>query len=462
MKSTLEILQKHFDSSSIKTEKEDLENYGTDWTRYFNPNPVAIFFPKHIDEIQKIVLLANEHHFVLVPSGGRTGLSGAAVAKKEEVIVSFDKLNQIISYNELDQSITVEAGAITEEIQNFAKEKELLYPIDFASKGSSQIGGNIATNAGGVNVLKYGMTREWVLGMKVVTAKGEILEFNQGLIKNATGYDFRHLFIGSEGTLGFIVEATLKLTRAPKEKQVILFGIPNMEKVVKVMNTFRAELDLLAFEFFSDATVDYVMEHTHVGLPLAKRYPFYTIMEFESNNGKNTELVFSIYQKLYQKGWILDDIFGGDEQTIKHLWGYRENISSSISSFIPYKNDLSVRISNIHSFLSETEDIVKNNYPDFIVLWYGHIADGNLHLNILKPNKLSVKEFEEKCKKVNLLIFEIVKKYKGSISAEHGVGLLKKDYLEYSRSKEEIEYMKLIKNIFDPNNIMNRGKVFDT
>ncbi len=202
------------------------------------------------------------------------------------------------------------------------------------------------------------------------------------------------------------------------------------------------------------------MEHTNVNSPLPKRYPFYTLMEFESNDGKNTKKVFSIYQQLFQKGWILDDAFASDEDTMKHLWSYRENISSSISFFTPYKNDVSVTISNIKDFLLETENIVLKHYPDFKVLWYGHIADGNLHLNILKPENISLEIFEEKCKEVNTLIFEIVQKYKGSISAEHGVGLLKKEYLHYTKSKVEIEYMKKIKKIFDPNGVMNQGKLF--
>ncbi len=456
-----DILFQHLPSEIISTEKQDLENYGRDWTQYYHPNPSAILFPRNIKEVQQIVLLANEYKFSVVPSGGRTGLSGGAVAKKKEVVLSLEKMNKIISFHEADQILHVEAGVITETIQNFAKEKNLLYPVDFASKGSSQIGGNIATNAGGIHVVKYGLTRDWVLGLKVITGKGEILDLNKGLIKNATGYDFRHLFIGSEGTLGIIVEASLKLTRSPKNKKVILFGIPDMEKVVSVMNAFRKELDFLAFEFFSDNTVDYVMEHTQVKTPLPKRYPFYIILEFESDEGKNTEIVFSLYQKLYQKEWILDDAFAKDETSIKHLWGYRENISVSISSCVPYKNDLSVRISNISNFLKDVDEIVKSNYPRFIVLWYGHIADGNLHLNILKPEELSISDFETACKKINPFIFEMVKKYEGSISAEHGVGLLKKEYLQYSKSEEEINYMKQIKKIFDPNGILNPGKLLD-
>ncbi len=461
MSSILEILKNNFDASFFKTSKEDLLKYGKDWTNFIPPNPLIIIFPKTIFDVQKIVQLANEHHFVLVPSGGRTGLSAGAVAAQNEVVVSMDKMDKILSFNELEQTIQVEAGVITENIKKIAEENNLIFPIDFASKGSSQIGGNIATNAGGIQVVKYGLIRNWVTGLKVVTGRGEILELNQGLIKNATGYDLRHLFIGSEGTLGFIVEATLQFISPPKNKQVILFGHPNIEAVIKTMSTFRKKIDFLAFEFFSDSCVDYVMEHTQVDTPLPQRFPYYSILEFESNDGKNNDIVFQLYQELYQEKIILDDAFGSDSISIKKIWGYRENISASISSFSPYKNDLSVTISNIHLFLLEIEKVVVNHYPLFKILWYGHIADGNLHLNIIKSNDISISEFEKKCKEVNILIFEIVQKYKGSISAEHGVGLLKKSYLEYSKSQEEIFYMKMIKNIFDPNHIMNKGKIFD-
>ncbi len=456
----LKILEDNLPSEIIRKEKEDLEIYGTDWTRYFNPNPTAVLFPRNIEEVQQIILLANQFEFVIVPSGGRTGLSGGAVASNQEVVLSLDKMDRIIEWNELDRTLKVQAGIITEKIHEFAKNKNLLFPIDFASKGSSRIGGNIATNAGGINVVKYGMMREWITGLKVVTGKGDILDLNQGLIKNASGYDLRHLFIGSEGTLGCVVEADLKLTRCPQALQVIVFGIPDMEKVVSVMNAFREKIDFSAFEFFSDNTVDYVMEHTDVKTPLPRRHPFYVLMEFESEGGKNNEIVFDLYRKLYKEGWIEDDAFAGDAETMKHLWGYRENISASISSFTPYKNDLSVRISNIRPFLKEINRVVLEKYPEFDVLWYGHIADGNLHLNILKPADWDLEKFETNCKEVNSIIFKIVEKYKGSISAEHGVGLLKKEYLHYSKSQAEINYMKELKKVFDPKGIMNRGKIF--
>lgn len=336
----------------------------------------------------------------------------------------------------------------------------MLFPVDFASKGSSQIGGNIATNAGGIKVLRYGMMRDWVLGLTVVTGRGDILHLNKGLIKNATGYDLRHLFIGSEGTLGIVVEAELRLTRPPVEPQVVVFGIPDIHKVVMVMNAFRQKMDLLAFEFFSDAALSHVMEQMNLPAPLSSRHPYYVVMEFEALDGKNTEIVFDLYQKLYQKKWISDDVFGQDTEEMKRLWGYREHISSCITPRTPYKNDISVKVSKIPDFLQKINQVVTRHYPDFEIVWFGHIADGNLHLNILKPEGMPTSDFERKCQSVNDQVFAIVAECGGSISAEHGVGLLKRPYLHYSRPPHEIEYLRLIKQSFDPHHIMNPGKVF--
>ena len=200
-----------FDPSQIKTDAESLEHWGKDWTKHFAPAAAAIVFPKTTEQVQAIVLLANEHNVVLTPSGGRTGLSAGAVAANGEIVVSMDKMNQIGQFYPADRMVEIEAGVVTEQLQQFAESKNLYYPVDFASAGSSQMGGNIGTNAGGIKVIRYGMTREWIKGMKVVTGAGELLDLNRGLSKNATGYDFRHLFTGAEGTLGFIVVAQLQL-----------------------------------------------------------------------------------------------------------------------------------------------------------------------------------------------------------------------------------------------------------
>lgn len=224
----------------VLTDADSLNTYGKDWTKHFAPAPSAIVFPKTIEQVQAVVRWANTHKVALVPSGGRTGLSAAAVAANGEVVVSFDYMNQILDVNLTDRTAVCQPGVVTEHLQNVAEENGLYYPVDFASAGSSQIGGNIGTNAGGIKVIRYGMTRNWVAGMKVVTGKGDVLELNKDLIKNATGYDLRQLFIGAEGTLGFVVEATMRLDRAPKNLTAMVLGTADFDSIMPVLHAFGA------------------------------------------------------------------------------------------------------------------------------------------------------------------------------------------------------------------------------
>ncbi|MCW2268724.1 MULTISPECIES: FAD-binding oxidoreductase [Pseudomonas] len=442
------------------TDAASLEAYGKDWTKHFAPAPRAIVFPKSTEQVQAIVRWANQHKVALVPSGGRTGLSAAAVAANGEVVVSFDYMNQILAFDEFDRTVVCQPGVVTEQLQNFAEDKGLYYPVDFASAGSSQIGGNIGTNAGGIKVIRYGMTRNWVAGLKVVTGKGELLELNKDLIKNATGYDLRQLFIGAEGTLGFVVEATMRLDRAPNNLTAMVLGTPDFDSIMPVLHAFRDKLDLTAFEFFSDKALAKIMGRGDVPAPFDTPCPFYALLEFEASNEAVANDALATFEHCVEQGWVLDGVMSQSEQQLQNLWKLREYISETISHWTPYKNDISVTVSKVPAFLRDIDAIVEQNYPDFEVVWYGHIGDGNLHLNILKPDALSKDEFFAKCATVNKWVFEIVQKYNGSISAEHGVGMTKRDYLTYSRSPAEIEYMKAVKAVFDPNGIMNPGKIF--
>ncbi len=444
----------------VLTDADSLETYGRDWTRQFAPAPSAIVFPKSTDEVQAIVRWANQHRVALVPSGGRTGLSAAAVASRGEVVVAFDYMNRILDFSEVDRTVVCQAGVITEQLQDFAEDKGLYYPVDFASAGSSQLGGNISTNAGGIKVIRYGMTRNWVAGLKVVTGAGELMELNHGLVKNATGYDLRQLFIGAEGTLGFVVEAIMRLERPPKNLTALVLGLPDFDSVMPVLHAFQGKLDLTAFEFFSDRCLDKILARGDVPAPFATRCPFYALLELEAVSEDVSNTALELFEHCTEQGWVLDGVLSQSEQQLKNLWRLREDISETIAPFTPYKNDISVRVSQVPAFLKDIDAIVSQNYPDFEVLWYGHIGDGNLHLNILKPETLSREDFFSRCATVNTWVFEAVARYQGSISAEHGVGMTKRDYLGYSRSEAEIACMKAIKAVLDPNGIMNPGKIF--
>ncbi|MFG7339590.1 FAD-binding oxidoreductase [Stutzerimonas stutzeri] len=444
----------------VLTDADSLNAYGKDWTKHFAPAPSAIVFPKSIEQVQAIVRWANAHKVALVPSGGRTGLSAAAVAANGEVVVSFDYMNQILEFNEMDRTAVCQPGVVTAQLQQFAEDKGLYYPVDFASAGSSQIGGNIGTNAGGIKVIRYGMTRNWVAGMKVVTGKGDVLELNKDLIKNATGYDLRQLFIGAEGTLGFVVEATMRLERQPTNLTALVLGTPDFDSIMPVLHAFQDKLDLTAFEFFSDKALAKVLARGDVPAPFETDCPFYALLEFEATTEERAEQALATFEHCVEQGWVLDGVMSQSEQQLQNLWKLREYISETISHWTPYKNDISVTVGKVPAFLKEIDAIVGEHYPDFEIVWFGHIGDGNLHLNILKPDAMDKDEFFGKCATVNKWVFETVQKYNGSISAEHGVGMTKRDYLEYSRSPAEIEYMKAVKAVFDPNGIMNPGKIF--
>ncbi|SFQ50291.1 glycolate oxidase, subunit GlcD [Pseudomonas sp. NFPP07] len=448
------------EAGKVLTDADSLNAYGKDWTKHFAPAPSAIVFPKTIEQVQAIVRWANRHQVALVPSGGRTGLSAAAVAANGEVVVSFDYMNQILDLNLTDRTAVCQPGVVTEQLQNRAEESGLYYPVDFASAGSSQIGGNISTNAGGIKVIRYGMTRNWVAGLKVVTGKGDLLELNKDLVKNATGYDLRQLFIGAEGTLGFVVEATMRLERAPNNLTAMVLGTPDFDSIMPVLHAFQGKLDLTAFEFFSDKALAKILGRGDVPAPFETDCPFYVLLEFEASNEDVANDALATFEHCVEQGWVLDGVMSQSEQQLQNLWKLREYISETISHWTPYKNDISVTVSKVPAFLKDIDAIVAQNYPDFEVVWYGHIGDGNLHLNILKPDDLSKDEFFAKCATVNKWVFETVEKYNGSISAEHGVGMTKRDYLTYSRSPVEIDYMKAVKAVFDPNGIMNPGKIF--
>ena len=455
----LGLLKTHCPELEISTEEAILESHGCDWTRFRTPDATAVVFPRSAQDVTKLVAVAAKHRIPLVPSGGRTGLSGGAVAAAGEVVVSFDRMRRIIDFNAIDRTLTVEPGVVTQKIQEYARQKNLYYPVSFASEGSSQIGGNIATNAGGIRVLRYGLTRDQVVGLKIVDGRGDLIECNNGLVKNASGYDLRHLFVGSEGTLGLIVEATLRLTDPPEPSRVMLLAVSSLEGMMNVFRQFNDALKLTAFEFLSGAAMSYVRAGHDLPEPMDTEAPYYALLEFDCADPMLEDLALQRFEYCLEEGFVLNGVISQSEAQATDLWRYREGISEAITRYTPYKNDLSVRISSIPDYLHDLDQLAQSRYPEYEVLWYGHFGDGNLHMNILKPDDMPVEEFENACARVNPEVFELTRAHHGSISAEHGIGLLKQNYLSYTRSDADIERMRGIKAVFDPMNIMNPGKL---
>ncbi|NNJ72738.1 MAG: FAD-binding protein, partial [Enterobacterales bacterium] len=278
MTDVLDALQTRFADKDLLTDAESFETYGQDWTRFYPVAPLAIVFPRSETDLVWLVNFAREHHVSLVPSGGRTGLSAGATASNGELVVAMDRMAEIIEYDETNATIRCQAGVITDALIAYAEQKGMFYGVDFAASGSSQIGGNVATNAGGIRVIRYGMTREQVIGLRVVTGTGEILDLNRGLIKNATGLDMRHLFIGSEGILGFITEVTVQLLPKPAEQSVLILGVESLDDLMPVLHTFRQSMTLSAYEFFSDLALTHVLEHRDVQQPFETRTAYYALL----------------------------------------------------------------------------------------------------------------------------------------------------------------------------------------
>ncbi|NQX87260.1 MAG: FAD-binding oxidoreductase [Halioglobus sp.] len=458
----LSSLQDIVGSERVLTDANSLQHYGTDWTSLYAPDPAAVLLPDSAAQVQAIVQLAVTRNVAIVPSGGRTGLSGGAVARKGELILALDRLDTIDAFNRVDRTVRCGAGVLTAQLQAFAMQRGLSYPVDFAASGSSRIGGNIATNAGGIRVIRHGMTRDWVAGVKLVDGRGELLDLNKGLVKNNTGYDLRHLVIGAEGTLGIVVEATMRLAEAQPATAVMLLATPDIQSITQVFDTCRDTMALTAFEFFSEAAMLRVLAQGDRQRPLERPAPFYALLEFELSDSSARDVALSLYEDCVSRGWVQAGVISQSDAQKASLWRLREDITETIARWTPYKNDISTVTSRSAEFLAEIDAVVTAHYPGFEIIWFGHIGDGNVHLNILKPEDMPADTFHRRCEEVSQSIFAVVQRFGGSISAEHGVGLVKKNDLHFSRSELEIDIMRQIKKAFDPHSIMNPGKIFDT
>jgi FAD/FMN-containing dehydrogenase len=455
-----ESIARAFPEGFFTTDPSDLAEYGKDWTRVFVPRPSAIAFPKTTEEVSRLLRLCNDARVAVVPSGGRTGLAGGAVATNGEIVLSLSKMRRIDPVDVLGATVRVQAGAITEAVHQHCEGHGLTWPVDFASKGSSTVGGNIATNAGGVNVIRYGLTRQWVLGLEVVLASGAVLELGGALEKNNTGADLRQLFIGSEGTLGVVTEATLKLARLPGKLDVMLFAVPDLPSVLALFREARAsQFSIMAFEFFTAACLARVERHRKLRAPFGAPSPYYVLVETER---ASEDLLLAWTASLFERSVASDGTLAQHGGEARELWALREGISESLSATgLPHKNDIALPIAQLEAFTSELDSVFIARYPGWEVCLFGHIGDGNLHVNVMKPDDMSKEEFLAKTHDADHAMFALVKKHGGSISAEHGIGLLKKEFLAYSRSEAELDVLATLKRALDPNGILNPGKVLD-
>ncbi len=447
-----------FPADFASKDADDLRTYGRDWTRVFDAAPSLIVFPRTTDEVSRLLALANQHRVAVVPSGGRTGLAAGAVACRGEVVLSLSRMRHMAPVDVSGGTVRVQAGAITEVVHQHAGEHDMTWPVDFASKGSSQVGGNIATNAGGVKVIRYGLTRQWVLGLEVVLADGRVLELGGALEKNNTGIDLRQLFIGSEGILGVITEATLKLTRNPGKLDVLLFAVDDLAGVLRLFREVRrAPLVPMAYEFFTDVCLRRVLRHRTLRAPFAAPSSHYVLLEVERGDKLDDWSA-----SLFERELVRDGVLAQSPQEAADLWSLREGISESLSATgMPHKNDISLPVAALEAFTSRLDAVFQARYPGWEIAVFGHVGDGNLHINVMKPDAMDKAAFLAHAKEADRDMFALVAEHHGSISAEHGIGLLKKAALPYTRTADEIAIMRAMKAVLDPNGILNPGKIFD-
>lgn len=427
---------------------EELEPYSHDRTKKRHLQPPFVLFPETTEEVARIVKTAYACNQSLAIAGGRTGYAGGANASAEEVIVSLEKMNRLLGYDPYLPALHVQAGMTTQTVQEEAASRGHFFPVDLASASSSQIGGNLATHAGGIRVLRYGTIRRYAIGLTAVDGRGEILHFPT-LLKNNTGYDLKELLIGSEGTLAIITEATLQLLPPPPATDLALMAFQDLSSLLQALSTLRP-LDLHAFEIFDDGCLQLVCEHRNLPCPFAKMPPFTALVEFIP--GTTDEALMSVPAE--------DIRLASDEAHRRRFWIYREGISEALSLTGPlHKNDISVPVARMAEAVTELRRIQSETLPGSLFI-FGHLADGNLHINIQAPPDLDEATFRAQAVEFDRKSYALLASLGGSISAEHGIGRIKKDYLGFSRTDREINLMRSIKTAFDPLHLLNRGRIF--
>ncbi|HBS05103.1 MAG TPA: FAD-binding oxidoreductase [Leptospiraceae bacterium] len=458
LENSSDFLQELQDSTGLTpvTDAFDLEYLGRDRTGT-GKTARAMVEPHTAEQVQSVVQICRKFKVPMVPQGGRTGYAGAATSSGNDLLISMARMNRILDLDPYLPAIRAEAGCITRSVQQYATQHGYYFPVDFASSGSSQIGGNAATNAGGIRFIRYGGMRNHILGLKAVTGKGELLEINGEILKDNTGYNLKELIIGSEGTLAIITELTLSLTSPPPESLVLLSAHPRFGDVLELLAHCRKSgLDLHAFEFFDLGCMQQVRQHLKLDLPFTKTWPYFSLLEFSVNRESHDFLESNELFELTSEALPADS-----ESGKKRFWSYREGISESLSSGLVHKNDISIPLRRIPDYLDTLRDILKTEFPELHSYFFGHIGDGNIHINLKPEHSMDPADFKNQCIRFDGLNTELIGRFHGSISAEHGIGTLKKESLKSVRTESEIRTMQEIKTAFDPDGILNPGKIFD-
>lgn len=432
----------------------------------FGVAPLAVVDPASTQELSEVVKICSDAGIAMIPQGGSTGLAGGAAPRGGEVLIRLSRMRKLRDIDVRNATITVEAGMTLAEVAAAAAEENLLYPVMIGSWGSCQIGGNIATNAGGTQVLRYGNTRAQVLGLEAVLPDGRIWNGLRGLRKDSTGYDMKQLFIGSEGTIGFVTAAVLQLKPNPTDVAACFVGIQQVDDAIDLLGQARALLgeSLTAFEIMNREALDLTLVVApHLKSPFEETYPCYLLIEVAGQGeiGTIQPLLEKLLEAGHEKGLIEDAVFSNSDAQRAKLWELREwKLEAQLKAGPGVKHDISVPVSAIPEFISVIDRALEQTFPGIRLFCFGHIGDGNLHYNPIFPMDWDATAFEQGKERINRLVHEQVARMNGSISAEHGVGQLRSN--EFTRYKDPVELsmMRALKAAFDPKGLMNPGKVF--
>ncbi|KAG0358270.1 hypothetical protein BG005_002552 [Podila minutissima] len=451
--------------SSLSQDEEDLQVFNNDWLQKYRGQSKLVLKPSSTEQVSKILKYCNDNKLAVVPQGGNTGLVGGGVPVFDEIVISTANMNAVRSFDNVSGALVCDAGCILEVLDNYLAERGYIMPLDLGAKGSCHIGGNVATNAGGLRLLRYGSLHGTVLGLEVVLPDGTVLDNLSTLRKDNTGYDLKQLFIGSEGTLGIITGVSILSPKRSKAINVALLGLNTFDQVQSAFKRSKEELSeiLSAFEFWDRASIDLVKEHLAAGAnnPLQSAHDFYVLIETSgSNKDHDDEKLGNYLEGLMGDDIVQDGVVAQDTTQVRNLWAIREGIPEACSkSGAVYKYDISMPVPVLYQMVEDMRDrlekagAVGDGKLVKSVIGYGHVGDGNLHLNVAAHGYT-----KEVTDLIEPFVYEWTAKHAGSISAEHGLGLMKASHLHYSKSPSMIGLMKRFKQLIDPNGIMNPYK----
>jgi len=440
---------------------DDVLQRSDSWPPTGGCQAMAIVRPANTEEVSKVLKICQAQGQSVVTHGGVTGLVGGTKAGPDELVLSLERINDIEPVDTIDRTVTVGAGVQLQKVHDAAEQHDLLFPLDLGARGSATIGGNISTNAGGNSVIRYGMIRDQLLGVEAVLADGTVISSMKGVIKNNTGYDLKQLFIGSEGTLGIVTRAILRLRPLPRSRNTALLAIDSFEKMWKFLQTMDSALGgtLSAFEvMWNDFYQLIVGDGENHGTPLDSSHKFYVLVESTGGDQESDQVRFErALEEAFEKELVADAVIAQSKQQREDLWAIRDDVENLVKRlFPPIGFDISLSIPRMDAYVEDVRRQLLERWPHSRMVVMGHLGDGNIHL-VMTVGSMEADDIHA----VEKIVYQALEQRHGVISAEHGIGLEKRDYLGHSRSVQEIALMKTLKHALDPSGILNPGKIID-